>query len=449
MRWRTPRFWVRWPKITLNDVLLHDPGDVDLFQYTAQDTGKLIVNAFSADDIELRVQDVNGNIIATATPDTVTDGLNIDQLVIPVVSQEAYFLEVVYVGQPPDIEFIQHVAIYDLEIENFAAPLADFVDLPAKDQNELLNDTGTDPFDDVTSRTEPEILIEADLADFEAMGIAILDPADPNFGSLAGAAVEVFVNGKSVGFATEVPDKGHTLFRYTFLPGQLPEDNFPADSQGFLHFVKAAVRIFDAQQDDEGQPSPVSGRTQLSQPLLLRVDSVPPPVSLPDMLASSDSGWLNDDNVTGIQSPAFQGTAEHNAKIRIFASDVSDPGNPGPFELVGQGVVGTDLTDDGFDQIGFWEVTVEPLDDGVYEIAAESEDLAGNISRSETLQIEIDTTEPNEPYLDLLDDTGHSDHDNITSDSTPLVSMTTHEPHLEFHQVLFSDNLDVPYLRPV
>jgi hypothetical protein len=55
--------------------------------------------------------------------------------------------------------FLQHVAIYDLEIENFASPRTDFIDLPEKDRDELLNDIGTNVFSEVTLRSEPEILI--------------------------------------------------------------------------------------------------------------------------------------------------------------------------------------------------------------------------------------------------------------------------------------------------
>ena len=48
-------------KITLNDLLLDDISDVDFFQITAQDTGKLIVNVFFEDalgDVDLQIQDV-------------------------------------------------------------------------------------------------------------------------------------------------------------------------------------------------------------------------------------------------------------------------------------------------------------------------------------------------------------------------------------------------------
>ena len=259
---------------------------------------------------------------------------------------------------------------YDLEIENFAAPLVDNVDLPAKDQFDVLNDTGLSQFDNVTSRTTPEIILEADLDEFFFEGIDILTAAEAEAGLTPGAAVEVFVNGNSVGFAEPIAASGNTLFRYTFEPGELPvtdldpEASFVADSGGWLHYVKGAVRIFDGQMDDaRSRPDPATGRTQLSEPLELVVDTVAPAASLPNLLASSDSGRFNDDNVTNITTPAFDGTAEHNAIIRVFAIDVTDPGNPGPAELVGQGRVGTDLTEDGFNQVGSWEVTIEPLDD--------------------------------------------------------------------------------------
>jgi hypothetical protein len=54
-------------------------------------------------------------------------------------------------------------------------------------------------------------------------------------------------------------------------------------------------------------------------------------------------------------------------------------------------------------------VTIEPLEDGVYNIVAQLEDKAGNVSEtSEELQIEIDTYEPNTAFLDVreADDSG-------------------------------------------
>ena len=147
--------------------------------------------------------------------------------------------------------------------------------------------------------------------------------------------------------------------------------------------------------DTAGNPS------EQSQELLVTIDNVAPArAGTPDLLASSDSGTLNTDNVTNVQALAFQGTGEANTKIRIKANGV----------VVGQGMVGTDLTNPPAElpgsppAIGAWEVTTEPLDDGTYTITAEVEDQAGNISPlSGSLTVTVDTIAPNIPYLDLPD----------------------------------------------
>ena len=428
------------PEITINEIFLHDSDDVDLFKYTANDTGKLIVNAFSQDDVSLRVIDAGGNEIAVGQESNVAGSLYLDGLVIPVVTQQEYFIEVTYNGMVPDPEEgpVQHVAVYDLEIENFAAPLPHAPELPAKDRNEILNDTGVSQTDDITARAQPEIIIEADLAEFFDEGIVILSPSATDdtdlspagLGVAPGAAVEVFVNGNSVGYATEIASTGHTKFRYTFENGELPDQIFHDDSGGWLHNVKAAVRIFD------GQDAQADGRTQLSEPLELVVDAEAPPAAQVtfDLLASSDSGIFDDDNVTNVRTPAFEGTAEHNSTVRIFANG----------ELVGIGTTGTDLTDDGFDQVGHWEITIEPLVDGAYDLTFEVEDRAGNITFIDPdlnpdilgdADIWIDTLVPNTPYLDLVglegpnlglevSDTGRHDADNVTLDNTPTVTVT-------------------------
>ena len=79
----------------------------------------------------------------------------------------------------------------------------------------------------------------------------------------------------------------------------------------------------------------------------------------PALLASSDTGAL--DGITSINQPAFAGTAEPNALVRIYADGL----------LVGQGVATS---------AGDYEITVEPLTDGAHVITAQAEDLAGNLS---------------------------------------------------------------------
>ena len=165
-------------------------------------------------------------------------------------------------------------------------------------------------------------------------------------------------------------------------------------------------------------------RSAQSEELLVTVDSVAPvSPTAPDLLASSDTGTFNNDNVTRLQSLAFAGTGEANARVRIFANGL----------LVGQGIVGTDLTDppaqlpDNPPAIGAWEITTEPLGDGTWTITAVVEDQAGNISTlSSTLIVNVDSIKPNVPYLDLTDasDTGRNNYDNLTRDNTPTVTST-------------------------
>jgi len=166
-----------------------------------------------------------------------------------------------------------------------------------------------------------------------------------------------------------------------------------------------------------------------SNTLIITIDGEEPDApDAPDLLDSSDSGTYNDDNVTNVRTPSFQGTAEPEAIIRIYANG----------ELVGEELVGFS---------GEWEVTVEPLVDGVYEITATQEDLAGNVSdESEALKIEIDTYAPNTPFLDLIeaDDHGRHDDDNVTNVNEPTFTMTTDDPNLGFHNE-FKD--DQEYLK--
>jgi hypothetical protein len=80
---------------------------------------------------------------------------------------------------------------------------------------------------------------------------------------------------------------------------------------------------------------------------------------------------VNDDNITTLPTPKFAGTGEANALVRLYANSA----------LVGQGVVTS---------TGSYEVTVQPLADGVYQLTAELEDLAGNVSpRSAALKVTI------------------------------------------------------------
>ncbi|HEX2475613.1 MAG TPA: proprotein convertase P-domain-containing protein [Lacipirellulaceae bacterium] len=90
---------------------------------------------------------------------------------------------------------------------------------------------------------------------------------------------------------------------------------------------------------------------------------------------------------------------------------------------------------------GTWTLRVIDDSPGGGEFPAFGDLLNWSISFQSPLMVVIDTVAPNTPYLDLLDDTGRHDNDNITKDTTPSVSMTTTDPNAALAQLLFTDNL--------
>ncbi len=382
------------PAVFLTDLTIGS-GDEDFFQYTAHDTGKLVVNALFDDiagDIDLEILDSNGNLLARAS--STTDNEN---LVIPVVSQETYFIHVV--GFPAFA-----VNEYSLEIENFPAPVPVVVDLRAT------SDSGRTDVDDNTNDQTPTIDVLVDLVNFYrnvTNGDNFLTAAQASAGNVAGFAVQLAIVNTATGAANlqfaEPLGALSPLWRYT------PTVAWPAGS----YMVSAAVYVVDAKT-----PNAVDSAV-FSEPLLLVIDpNAPAAPALPDLLAASDSGLFDNDNVTNIQAVAIAGTAvEPNTKVRVFAGT----------QLVGQGMATTS---------GTYEITTEPLRDGLHDITVELEDLAGNISaRSVTLRIEIDTLAPNLPFLDLVeaDDTGRHNDDNITRVLTPDFTATTTDPNAGAH----------------
>ncbi|MEX2171963.1 MAG: Ig-like domain-containing protein [Pirellulales bacterium] len=415
--------------------------DVDYYRYVAHSTGKLLLELgffHEAGNLDLQVQDRFGNTIASSTS---TD--DNEQIVIPVVAGQSYYIRVNGVGG--------NTNHYTLEIENFAAPFPTFIDLAASSDTGMMNN------DDITSDTTPTFFIQADLADFQNMGITLLNQAtiDPNNDGVAtdatddGAGVylsliNLATGALAQGFANPVGPTG-ILWSFT-VPALAALTNGE-------YFVSSAVQIVDG-QDTSAAPGTqrATGRAQLSDPFLLTI--IEPGGDVADMVSAdlidaSDTGMFNDDNVTNKMSPAFNGVAPVGSKVRLYANG----------ELVGQTIAGSDTSDVGIggvgglggapdDGLGLWEITSEPLADNGYDITLEIEDAAGNVTIVDPIfnpdmpeiDIVIDTVEPNTPFLDLLDDTGRHDNDNITKDTTPGVSMTTTDPNVALAQLLFTDN---------
>lgn len=176
---------------------------------------------------------------------------------------------------------------------------------------------------------------------------------------------------------------------WTLTTGELP---------GGAHLV--ATRVTDA-----------AGNVSVaSAPLTFHIDLVAPNrPSAPDLIASSDSGVSDTDNLTRSSSLTFVGSAEPESIVRLWEDST----------LLGGAVVNAN---------GHWEVTVSELDDGEHDIFARATDVVGNVSNdSPTLTVTVDTESPavpSAPDLTLDSDTGTLNNDNVTADTTPTFSGT-------------------------
>jgi hypothetical protein len=143
---------------------------------------------------------------------------------------------------------------------------------------------------------------------------------------------------------------------------------------------------------------------------IVTVDATAPgaPTGL-DMAASSDTGSSNSDNVTSDNTPTINGSAEANSQVELFEGTTSR---------------GTAQADGS----GAWSITSSQLADGARSLTAKATDAAGNTSQaSGTLSVTVDTHAPGAPSkVDLLtaSDTGSSQTDDVTTDTTPTFDVT-------------------------
>ncbi|MCY7284460.1 MAG: Ig-like domain-containing protein, partial [Cyanobacteria bacterium CAN_BIN43] len=146
-----------------------------------------------------------------------------------------------------------------------------------------------------------------------------------------------------------------------------------------------------------------------SAQLPIKVDLTPPNApTVPDLIAGSDDGTSPTDNITGDNTPTITGTAEPNSTVELFNGAAS---------------LGTTTTDGS----GSWTFTPSsPLLVGTYSVTAKATDAAGNTGAASTTPLLLTiTAPPGTPFnLDLVDasDTGASNIDEITQDSTPTLT---------------------------
>lgn len=144
--------------------------------------------------------------------------------------------------------------------------------------------------------------------------------------------------------------------------------------------------------------------------LTVTIDTVAPssPVVAPDL--TTDTGISGTDNITNDNTPAFAGPVVANDIVRLFAN-----GN----------LVASDTSTPG----GTYSITLTAQADGVYNMRAAFEDVAGNQSGAgPAVSVTIDTVAPSAPTVapDLAasSDSGLSNTDNVTNDNTPTFTGT-------------------------
>ena len=224
------------------------------------------------------------------------------------------------------------------------------------------SDTGTLDSDDLTNDTTPTLAGTAE----------------------ANASIEVFVDGVSDG-TTSADGSGD--WTYTIQSA-----------------LTTGVRTITAKATDAAGNESVAS-TGLDVTIDVTAPSAP---STPDLAAGSDSGSSNSDDNTSDTTPTFTGTAEADSIVKIFIDGVE----------AGSGVATG----------GNYSITVNVLPDGVFAVTSTATDAAGNTSgASSALSLTVDTTAPSAPSTPDLtsgDDSGSSNSDNVTSNTTPGVSGT-------------------------
>jgi len=157
----------------------------------------------------------------------------------------------------------------------------------------------------------------------------------------------------------------------------------------------------------------LAGKTSVaSSSLSVTIDTSAPSVpSAPDLTAASDTGSSNTDDITGNTMPTFTGTAEAGTMVVLYDTD-------------GTTVLGA-ATADGS---GNWSITTTTLSAGAHTVKAMATDAAGNTSAaSSSVGVTIDTAAPSAPSapdMTAASDTGSSNTDDITGNTTPTFTGT-------------------------
>ena len=129
----------------------------------------------------------------------------------------------------------------------------------------------------------------------------------------------------------------------------------------------------------------VAGSTSsASASLVVTIDAAAPArPTRPDLIAASDSGASNTDNITSVTTPTFTGTAEAGSTVTLFDGTTK----------IGAAVATG----------GTWNITSSSLSNGVHAISATATDVAGNVSlATAALSVTVDTNTPSAPVFNAV-----------------------------------------------
>ena len=330
------------------NLTIHSDTDEDFFKVVALSSGKLFVRISyngRLSDLDVQVRDKFNNAVATSTAGL--DSNNLETFTIPAVAGESYFVRVfAEPGQAPPINE------YDLDIINTPAPTPFGLMLAGGE------DTGGDPTDNVINDPLPTIFLAVDLNPLAGLSFSPDDGTATLADDTPGYKVEIYRNGTAVGRATPVAGQPG-IFTFTFTT-PLTEG---------LNFITARVVIVDNSDAVGGGTVHAVGQGGESFALAVILDTTAPGAGALgplDLLPSSDTGGIDDDDITTFSTPSFSVGVASPGLVRVYAQRIP----AGPNVQVAQFVVISPSV---------WQFTISSLTDGVYNITATIEDSAGNV----------------------------------------------------------------------
>nr|AAD34846.1 proline/threonine-rich protein [Salmonella enterica subsp. enterica serovar Typhi] len=290
---------------------------------------------------------------------------------------------------------------------HFTLPLA-----PAQTNGEQVTVTATDSANNVSPPTTaqgPDItapdkpIITQVLDDVESFTGPLVNGQTTNDNrptlsgtAEAGARVEIFDNGVSLGLATLQPNGG-----WTFTPSQ--------------NLGEGAHRLTVIATDAKGNASPAGNESPESISFTLRIDTQAP--DAPQIVSAAITGGegevlLANGSITNQRMPTLSGTGEPGAIITLYNN-------------------GVELATVQVNPQGSWTYPLtRNLSEGLNILTATATDAAGNSSpTSGVFSVTLDTQPPAQPDAPLISDNvapviGNIGNNGATNDTTPTFSGT-------------------------